>query len=112
MNVSRDVVLTWIGFQIMDLRVERSIGPVVLGTLFGIMSVLPTTEASIDALALLVHWVGNDILDLGGGFVNILLLVGLVFHLSLLPGTSLLHWLPILLWLKLTLVVVVNRPII
>ena len=85
---------------------------VVLGTLSGIMSVLPTTEARIVALALLVHWVGQDILDLGGGLVNILLPIGLVFHLSLLPGTSLLHWLPILLWLKLTLVVVVNRLII
>ena len=76
------------------------------------MSVLPTTEVRIVALALLVHWVGHDILDLSGGLVNILLPIGLVFHLSLLPGTSLLHWLPILLCLKLMLVVVVNRPII
>ena len=74
------------------------------------MSVLPTTEARIIALTLLVHWVGHGILDLSGGLVNILLPIGLVFHLSLLPGTRLLHWLPILLWLKLTLVVVVNRP--
>ena len=76
------------------------------------MSVLPTTEARIVALALLVHWVGHDILDLSGGLVNILLPIGLVFHLRLLPGSSLLHWLPILLWLKISLVVVVNRPII
>ena len=73
---------------------------------------LPTTEARIVAMALLVHWFGHDILDLSGGLVNILLPICLVFHLSLLPGMSLLHWLPILLWLKLALVVVVNRPII
>ena len=76
------------------------------------MSVLPTTEARIIALTLLMHWVGHDILDLSGGLVNILLPIWLVFHLSLLPGTSLLHWLSILLWLKLALVVVVSRPII
>ena len=76
------------------------------------MSGLPTTEASIDALALLVHWVGHNILDLGGGLVNVLLPIGLVFHLSLLPGPSLLHGLPILIWLKLALVVVASRPII
>ena len=75
------------------------------------MSGLPTTEASIDALALLVHWGGHDILDLGGGLVNILLPNGLVFHLSLLPGMSLLHGLPILLWLKLALVIVIDRPL-
>ena len=76
------------------------------------MSVLPTTEARIIALTLLMHWVGHDILDLSGGLVNILLPIGLVFHLRLLPGSSLLHWFPILLWLKLTLVDVVNMPII
>ena len=76
------------------------------------MSGLPTTEARIVALALLVHWVGHDILDLSGGLVNILLPIGLVFHLSLLPGTSLLHWLPFLPWLKLALVIVIGRPIV
>ena len=75
------------------------------------MSVLPTTEARIIALTLLVHWVDHDILDLSGGLVNILLPIWPVFHLSLLSGTSLLYRLPILLWLKLALVVV-NRPII
>ena len=96
----------------MDLRLERSIGPVVLGTLFGIMSVLPTIEARIIALTLLMYWVGHDILDLSGGLVNILLPIGLVFHLSLLPGTSLLHWLTFPPWLKLALVIVVGRLII
>ena len=76
------------------------------------MSGLTTTEASIDALTLLVHWVGHDILDLGGGLVNVLLPIGLVFHPSLLPGTSLLHGLSILLWLKLALVIVIDRPVV
>ena len=76
------------------------------------MSVLPTIKARIIALTLFMYWVGHNILDLSGGLVNILLPIWLVFHLSLLLGTSLLHWLPILLWLKLTLVVVVNSPII
>ena len=76
------------------------------------MSGLPTTEASIDALALLVHWARHDILDLRGGLVNILLPVGLVFHPGLLPGTSLLYGLSILLWLKLALVIVIDRPVV
>ena len=54
----------------------------------------------------------SRLLDLSGGLVNILLPIWLVFHLSLLPGTSLLHGLPILLWLKLALVVVVSRPVV
>ena len=64
MNVSRDVVLTWTGFQIMDLRLERSIGPVVLGTLFGIMSGLSATITGIVAQAILHNWVEHVILDL------------------------------------------------
>ena len=76
------------------------------------MSGFPTTEASIDALALLVHWVGHDILYLGGGLVNIMLPIGLVFHLCLLPGTSLLHGLPILLWLKLARVIIIDRHVV
>ena len=76
------------------------------------MSGFPTTEARIVALTLLLHWVCHDILDLSGGLVNILLPIGLVFHLSLLLGTSLLHWLYLLPWLKLALVIVVGRLII
>ena len=91
---------------------EWGIRLVVLGALFGIMPVLPTIEARIIALTLIPYWVGHDILDLSGGLVNILLPIGLVFHLSLLPGTSLLHGLPILLWLKLALVIVIDRPIV
>ena len=49
---------------------------------------------------------------MSGGLVNILLPIGLVFHLSLLPGTGLLHRLPFLPWLKLALVVVVSRPVV
>ena len=112
MNVSRDVVLTWAGFQIMDLSLERSIGPVVLGTMFGIMSGLSATITGIVAQAILQNWVEHVILDLCGGLVKILLPIGLVCYLSQLPGTSLLHWLHFLSWLKLALVIVVGGLII
>ena len=111
-NVSRDVMLIWACLQIMDLWFECSIGPVVLGTLFGIMSGLSATITGIVAQAILHNWVEHVILDLGGGLVNILLPIGLVFYLSLLPGMSLLHWLYFLPWLKLALVIVVGRLII
>ena len=84
----------------------------VLGALFGIMSRLPASETRIIALPLLMHWIGHNILDLSGGLVNILLSIWPVFHLSLLPGTSLLHGLPILLWLKLAFVIVIDRPVV
>ena len=90
MNVSRDVVLTWTDFQ-MDLRLERSIGPVVLGTLFGIMSGLSATITRIVAEAIHHDWVEHIILHLGGGLVNILLPTRLVRHWSWLLGTNLLH---------------------
>ena len=109
MNVSRDVVLTWTGFQIMDLRLERSIGPGVLGTLFGIMSGLSATITGIVEQAILHNWVEHVILQLGGGLVNILLPIGLVCYLSRLLGTSLLHWLHFFSWLKLALVIIVGR---
>ena len=112
MNVSRDVLLIWACLHKMNLWPEYSIRPVVLGTLFGIMSSLPTTEARIVALALFSHRVGHDILDLCGGLINILLQIGPVLHLSMLPGTSLLHWLHLLPWLELALVIVISRPII
>ena len=112
MNVSRDVLMVRACLHEMDLWPEYSIRPVVLGRLLGIMFGFPTTEARIVAQMLLLHWVGYDVLDLSGGLVNILLPIGLVFHLSLLPGTSLLHWLYLLSWLKLALVIVVGRLII
>ena len=84
----------------------------VLGALFGIMSGMPANETRIIALALLMCWTGYNILYLSGGLVNILLPIWPVFHLSLLPGMSLLYRLSVLLWLKLALVVVVSRPII
>ena len=83
----------------------------VLGALFGIMSGLPANETRIIALALLMCWTSYNILDLSGGLVNILLPIWHVFHMSLLPGTSLLHRLSVLLWVKLVLVVIVSRPI-
>ena len=93
----------------MDLRLERSIGPGVLGTLFGIMSGLSTIVTRIVAQAIFQNWVEYVILDLGGGLVNILLLIGLVCYLSRLPGTNLLHWLHFFSWLKLALVIIVGR---
>ena len=111
-NVSREVVLIRACLHIMDLWLECSIGPVVLGTLFGIMSGLSTTVTRIVAQAILQNWVEHVILDLGGGLVNILLPIGLVCYLSRLPGTSLLHWLHFLLGLKLALVIVMGRLII
>ena len=112
MNVSHDVMLTWTGFQIMDLRLERSIGPGVLGTLFGIMSSLSATITGIVAQTILHNWVEHIILHLGGGLVNILLPTRLVCHRSWLPGTNLLHWLHFLFGLKLALVIVMGRLII
>ena len=81
----------------------------VLGALSGIMSGLTTIKTGIVALAFFSHRVGHDILDLCSGFVNILLQIGLVLHLSMLPGTSLLHWLPFLPWLELALVIISRR---
>ena len=75
------------------------------------MSGLPTTKTGIVALALFSNRVGHDILDLCVGLVNILLPIGLVFHLSMLLGTTLLHWLTFLRWLELALVIIVGRPV-
>ena len=66
-----------------------------------------TIKADVVALALLVHWAGHDILDLSSGLVHILLPIWFILHLSLLPGTSLLYGLSVLLRLKFTLVVII-----
>ena len=63
-------------------------------------------------LAFFPHRVGYDILDLGSGFVNILLPIELVVYLSVLPSTSLLHWLTILPRLKLALVIIIGRLVV
>ena len=73
----------------VDLWPEWSICLAVLGTLWGIMSGLPTTEIGIVALTFFSNQVGYNILDLGGGFVNILLPIELVLYLSVLPSTRL-----------------------
>ena len=93
----------------MDLRLERSTGPVVLGTLFGKMSSLSATVTGIVAQSIFHNWVEHVILDLGGGLVNILLPTRLVHHRSWLPGTNLLHRLHFLLGLKLAFVIVMGR---
>ena len=72
----------------------------------------PTTEARIIALTLLVYWVGDNILDLGSGLVNVLLPIGLVFYLSLLPGSSLLHRGSFFYWFKLAFVLVISGPVV
>ena len=72
------------------------------------MSGLPTIKTRIVALTLYAHQAGYDILDLSSGLVHVLLPIGLVLNLSLLPGTSLLHWLTILLRLELALVIIIS----
>ena len=78
----------------------------VLGTLSGVMSGLSTTETCVVALTVFTHRIGYNILDLSSGLVDILLPVGFILNLSLLPSTSLLHWLHILLRLEFALVVI------
>ena len=107
MDVADDVFLDRICPNIIDLRPEWRIILAALGTLSGIMSGLPTTEIGIVALAFFSYRVGYDILDLRRGLVDILLPIGLVLYLWLLPGTSLLHRLNLLPWLKLALVVII-----
>ena len=72
----------------------------------GVVYGLTTAEARIVVLTIVAHWAGHDILDLCSSLVDILLPNWFVLNLSLLPSTSLLHWLHILLWLKFALVVV------
>ena len=92
----------------VDLWTKCSCRLAVLGALSGVMSDLPTVEARIVALTIFAHRTGHDILDLSGSLVDILLPVGFVLHLSLLPSTSLLHGLHILLRLEFALVVINN----
>ena len=82
----------------------------ILGTLSGVMSGLSTAEAGIVALTIFTYRTGHDILDSSSGLVDILLPVGFVLNLSLLPHTSLLHWLHILLRLEFALVVIIIGP--
>ena len=101
---------TWGGIRlhVVDLQMEWSRLLVVLGALSGVMSSLPTAEAGIVALTIFAHRTGHDILDLSGSPFDILLPVGFILNLNLLPSTSLLHWLHILLRLEFALVVVNN----
>ena len=91
MDLPSDVLLDRVWPHKVDLWPEWSIGLAVLGTLSGIMSGLPTTETGIVVLALFLHRVGYDILDMSSGFVNILLPIGYVLYFSVLPSTSLLN---------------------
>ena len=71
------------------------------------MSGQATTKAGVVALTLFMHWDGHNILDLSSGLVQLLLPIWFIFHLSLLPGLGLLNRLPVLLWLKFALVVII-----
>ena len=71
------------------------------------MSGLSIIETGVVALTLFVHWTGHDIFDLGSGLIHILLPIWFILHLSLLPGTGLLHGLCVLLRLEFTLVVII-----
>ena len=97
MNFPLDGPLDRVGLQMIDLWPEWGYWLAVLGALSGIMSGLPTIEAGVVALTFFAHWAGHDILDLSSGLVHVLLPIGLVLNLSLLPGTSLLYWLSIIL---------------
>ena len=106
MNLPLDYIGGGILLDVVNLRPKWSDVLGVLGTLSGVVSGLTTTEARIVALAIVAHRAGHDILDLCSSLVDILLPIGFVLHLSLLPSTSLLHWLHILLWLEFALVVI------
>ena len=101
---------TWGGIwlHVVDLRLEGSNVLAVLGTLPGIVSGLTTAETCIVALIVFTHRAGHNILDLSSSLVNILLSIWFVLHLSLLPSTSLLHWLHILLRLEFALLVSIS----
>ena len=96
----------------IDLWPEWGIWLAVLGALSGIMSGLPTIKAGIVALTFFMHRVGHDVLDLSSGLVNILLPIWFVLDLSLLPSTSILHWLSILLRLEFVLVIIISGHVV
>jgi hypothetical protein len=72
------------------------------------VSGLPTREACIVPLTIFTNWAGHNVLDLILGLVGILLPVRLELKLRLLPSTSLLNYLHILLRLKLALAVIIG----
>ena len=111
MNFPLDGPLDRVGLQMIDLWPEWGYWLAVLGALSGIMSGLPTIEAGIVALTFFAHRAGHDVLDLSSSLVNILLPIWFVLNLSLLPSTSLLHWLSVLLRLKFALVIIISGPI-
>ena len=99
MNLPLDYIGGGILLHAVDLRLKWSDVLGVLGTLSGVVSGLTTAEARIVALTIVAHRAGHDILDLCSSLVDVLLPIGFVLHLSLLPCTSLLHRLHILLGL-------------
>ena len=108
MNLPLDHIWDGIRLHLVDLWMKWSYVLVVLGTLSGVVSSLTTAETGIVALTVFTHRAGHDVLDLSRSLVDILLPVGFVLHLSLLPSTSLLHGLHILLRLEFALVVIMS----
>ena len=106
MNLPLNHIRGRIRLHVVDLRLEWSYLLAILGTLPGVVSGLTTAETCIVALTVFTHRAGHDILDLCSSLVDVLLPIGFVLQLSLLPSTSLLHWLHILLRLEFALVVV------
>src|SRR3990170_542436 len=108
MHLALDKLLLDEGFHVIDLRLEGCIWLAVLGTLPRIVSGLSTREACIAMLTILPYKVGHNILDLVVGLVGILLPCWLELKLRLLPSTSLLHRLSILLGLELAFAIIIS----
>ena len=78
------------------------------GKLFCIVSGLPTRETCVAALIVFPDRISHNVLDLVVGLVGILLPGWFELKLRLLPGTSLLNWLSILLGLELVFMIIIN----
>ena len=112
MYLALDQLLLGVGFHVVDLRLEGCIRLAVFGTLFCIVSDLPTRETCVAALIVFPDRIGHNVLDLFVGLVGILLPGWFKLKPRLLPGTSLLNWLSILLGLKHAFMIIINWLII
>ena len=89
----------------VDLRLEGCIRLVVFGTLFCIVFGLLTRETCVGAIIVFPDRIGHNVLDL---VVGILLPGWFKLKLRLLPGTSLLNWLSILLRFELAFLIIIH----
>ena len=108
MDMALDPLLLVVGFHVVDLRLEGCIRLAVLGTLFCVVSSLPTRETCIVALIVFPDRIGHNVLDLVVGLVGILRSGWFKLKLRLLPGTSLLNWLSILPGLELVCMIIIH----